>query len=81
MNIRDFTKEQLEEELARREKDDQPKPLEEPNWLPLYKMCLSRLDDITNGDADSDGRQYIYEAAMTAVFGNGVWVYINEMTP
>jgi hypothetical protein len=80
MDIKDLTREELEEELARREKDKKPKPLEEPNWLPLYKLCLSMLDDITSGDADSDGRHYIYEAAMTAVFGNKVWAYINEMT-
>lgn len=49
-------------------------PLASPNWEGLIKTCQVRLQEYLDGnETDSDVPHYIYEAAMSAVFGPGVW--------
>lgn len=51
-----------------------PKPLANPNWSALIETCQESLKEYQEGvETDSDCPHYIYEAAMSAVFGPDVW--------
>jgi len=55
-----------------------PKPLENPDFSGLKRQVEEHLDSIANKTDREDDDHYIYEAAVTAVFGNDVWTYINK---
>ena len=57
---------------------EKPQQLIEMNFGNLIAMCQSHLNDIEQGDLDGDTVHYIYEQAMTTVFGWDVWDFINE---
>jgi len=68
-NIRTASTEALEAELARRKETSsaRPTPLPTPDWAPLVNL-------ITEGEhQDDDFAHYVYEAAMTAVYGEAYW--------
>lgn len=46
----------------------------------LRDICQSYLDYLDSDDyhEDNDYKQYIFEEAMKAIFGNDVWKYINS---
>ena len=77
-----FTTEQLEEELEKRNKikleTEKTKPVQNPNIYQLIEVCQRRINEIGDEVDDPDTKHYVYEAAMTAVFGDGVWKYIND---
>jgi hypothetical protein len=84
-NLDVFTDEQLQRELEQREKakreEKRPKPLPLKDMNPEHvcRACQDRVDSIEkDGWADSDNVHYIYEAAMTMVFGNGVWDWMRS---
>ena len=57
-----------------------PKPLPEPDWSLLIEQCQDYIDYLEKyGHPPKDGRVYIYEQAMTAVFGRTVWNWIHEV--
>jgi len=77
-----FDTEQLEAELARRkeeaERQAMPVPLDNPDWSVVTKYCKGYIEDLhTKGYTHTDDKQYIFEAAMNAVFGKNVWQWIN----
>ena len=58
---------------------EKPEILSNPDFEELMELCQTSLDEIVeNGELDSDTKEYIYEAAMEAVFGKAVWDYINN---
>jgi hypothetical protein len=61
-------------------KDEIPKvkEIKDIDWNPLIKMCEEHLVEISEGFADDDTDHYIYETALTAIYGNSVWDYINS---
>lgn len=79
-----YTDEQLQQELAerKRQKDEAEKPrqLETVDLMHLRKSCQAQIDCIAvHGDYDdNDADHYIYEAAMTAIFGKDVFKWINQ---
>ena len=82
-DLRTATTEELQAELARREKEARPKPLDRPDWAPLIKLCEQQLDDVQAGEStdDSDLDHYIYEEALIAVYGPDIFTWMNERTP
>jgi len=73
-----FTDNQLQEEIERRKKQDvaiktRPTPIDNPDWGPLVSLCNGYVHDLSKqGWADEDYDHYIYEAAITAIYGEEV---------
>lgn len=64
-----------------RGKPPTPLPKEDINWDPVIRACQERLTEYKKGtDTDSDIPHYIYEAAMSAVFGSNVWDWTQATT-
>jgi hypothetical protein len=87
MTLRKFTKEELEAELKLRSEPPFVKPEQLRGNMPtgpLTKACQDYLDFVASEDYDDDRasnyKHSIYAAAMTAVFGVQVWLYINNRT-
>jgi hypothetical protein len=71
-----FTDQQLAEEIERRKKiaTIPPQPLSNPDWAPLQSTILyGHNESVRNGYVDDDLEHYVFEAAMTAVFGQRYW--------
>jgi len=82
-NIEAISDEELQAELNRREeekrKSEKPQQLAIVDPDPLRKMCQEYIDELDkSGYVDDDFDHYIYEAAMTMVFGKDVWMWINK---
>ena len=66
-----------QEELAR--EFDIPKQLILQDFKELRKICQSYVDDLEkDGYVDEDHSHYIFETAMTCIFGKDVWKWINS---
>jgi len=81
MSLKEYSIEELKSEIERREQDNIPKPISAPDWSPVIETCVSHITEIANGDYDTDGKHWVYESAMEAVFGESVWTWINSNTP
>jgi len=56
-----------------------PKPIEVYDLRRLIEVCELYLDEIENGeDEDSDSPHYIFEAAISAIYGDRAWEWIND---
>ena len=55
-----------------------PVQLNVMNLAPLSAICQNYIDDLENCAADADYTEYIFEVAMTTVFGDNVFAWINE---
>lgn len=78
--ITDYTVEELQAELARRQSQptDKIQPLATPDFSHVVKACEAYVDELYNDHYDNvDHRQWIYEAALEAVFGDGIWQWKN----
>ena len=73
-----FSDEQLQAELERRKATMKPSQVTVPNFESLRELCQGYIDDLDKtGFIDEDHSNYIFEAAMTAFFGQDVWKWIN----
>ena len=88
MDISKFTKEDLQEELKRREEqknEDKPFPLTDLkscawlDWSKCQKACEVHIQELADGKVDTDAEHWIYETAMEAVYGKEVWDWVNKM--
>lgn len=52
-------------------------PREKMNFDELISQCQWYLDEVAQGNGDDFDQEYIFEAAIEAVFGEEVWQYIN----
>ena len=82
MDIKDASIEQLKAELVAREKvkrsEGKPKPLDVLDFSWVKKYCADYLNEVENDEAvDSGIPDFIFEAAMEACYGSGVWDWIN----
>ena len=76
-----YSDDEIQKELERRKKRKSEKPVElaSPDFTALRKCCQEYIDGFAkDGYAPKDQNQWIFEAAMEAVFGKDVWVYINS---
>jgi len=68
--------EALEAELARRKEATStgPTPLPTPDWASLVNLITGGVaQSILDGYQDDDFDHFVYEAAMTAVYGEAYW--------
>lgn len=62
-----------------RELATMPKPVENPDWTEVKKMCQEVISQLAkDGWYDEDLKHYIYESAMEAVFGKDVFTWMNK---
>ena len=80
MTLEAFSEEELRKELKKREIDRLTKPQVLPviAWRPLIDICKNYIDCLGTGKQRDDGRCYIYEAAITAIYGVKAWDYVNK---
>jgi hypothetical protein len=83
MPIEQYSDDELRQELEQREKAQQnaaiPKPVECPDFEGLKEQCAQYITEIIRtGWADDDIEHYIFEAALSAVYGNSVWEWVNS---
>jgi hypothetical protein len=81
IDLSNLSDDELNTELERRKKSDiaMPQPLPSPSWGALLNTCRDYLIDLRDqGWADDDYPHYIYEAALTAIYGDSVWPFINK---
>ena len=83
--LESFDDEQLEAELTRRKREKElaeiPAPIKGPHdWSEVIMLCTSYVAAIAEAKWEqSDSKQYIFEAAMEAVYGGEeVWKWINK---
>ena len=78
-NLEQFSTDELEEELRRREEEEKPKQIAAPDLTKLRKICQEYIDSLARDKyVDGDLDHYIFEAAMETVFGKNVWDWIND---
>ncbi len=76
----------LEAELEKRKKQEFEEEIPKPvfatlqDFLPVVDLCQSYIGQLAEKEpyADEKLRQYIFEAAMAAVFGKDVWVWVKK---
>lgn len=76
----DLTDEELRAELERRQRPVLPRPchVRDPDWEPLIKMMEESLtESIAKGYEDDDFKHYVYEMAITAVYGKEYFQWRN----
>jgi len=56
---------------------DKPTPIIQPDFTNLSKLCAQWLDEVETGEVGGELRDYIYEAALEAVYGPDVWKWVN----
>lgn len=81
--LQDFSEAELEEELSSRKevqrKSDKPCMIENPDYEALRNLCQNYIDDLyVHSWVGDDYAHYIFEAAMTTLFGKKVWDWINK---
>jgi hypothetical protein len=57
-----------------------PKALETPDFAALKKVCDEYIKFLESEDyhEDNDFDNYIFEAAMDAIYGPKIWDFVNE---
>ncbi len=78
--------EDLQAELQRRTQElldslkPQIRPVDFPNFKPLVDMCVDYEKDVQKrGWDDEDWTQYIYECALTCVFGDKIFNHLKKL--
>jgi hypothetical protein len=51
---------------------------EQAKWKKVEKLCESYVDSLRLGESVQNDKQYIFEAAIEATFGNKIWKEINK---
>lgn len=84
MDLSTATTEQLMAELARRERVSKlpdPVPLPEPDFEPVISLVHAYIRAIqAGGPYPEDHDQYIFEGAVVAVYGPGIWPWVRAKT-
>jgi len=79
--LQEYNDEELLKELEDRKKRRSTKPnqLVSQDFTSLREYCQDYIDELAKNQVVSeDQNQYIFEAAMEAVFGKEIWRYINS---
>ena len=67
-----------EEYEAAKAHEGMPKPLPNPDFQKVIDNVVGHIEEMAGGRYDDDCKEYIFEAAMTAVYGDGVWAWYGE---
>jgi len=78
-----YSEKDLQEELAKRAEKRAllPVPIHQhTNFAGLRRLVIKTIHDMAKDDYcdDNDDKQWIYEAAVEAVFGGDVWSWVRE---
>lgn len=75
MDIKQFSKKELEDELKRRKNEEGRKPeqLQNPDLTDLREVTSNYIDSILNQTVDDDLEHYIFETAMEAIYGEDIF--------
>ena len=81
--VEEYSLQELEEMLVAKQtiaKSLIPLPLQNPDYSKLRTLAESIIKDMAGDDycEDNDNTQWAYEAMMNAVYGPGVWEWINK---
>lgn len=81
-NLKSVSDVELEQELARRKADAAraipPAPLPNPDFTGLREMIVKGIEFFAENGYDSkDFQHYVYEEALTAVYGRDFWKWRN----
>jgi hypothetical protein len=78
-----FTKEQLLEELKRREEAERlasvPKRLNDIDWTSVIAQAEDIVSMASNQETPRDCEEYIFEEVMTAIFGKDFFSWYNKV--
>lgn len=78
MGIELFSDAELQAELKRRE-ELAPIPVDEPSYVELRKTIIGGVEQaIKDKREDEDFEHYVYEVAITAVYGRKYWTWRNQ---
>lgn len=83
MDLKDVPDGQLVAELLRRKNavtERRPKfaSLTTDRMEALRTLCETYLQEVENGESDTDTEHFIFEAAMELVYSESVWNWINK---
>jgi len=76
MRLKDVSTEELRAELRRREEPAKgpPAPLPNPDFTDLVQMVMTGVtSQMAEQYEDEDFKHYVYESAMTAIYGKAIW--------
>ena len=80
-DLRSHSDEELQKELERRlgaKAIPKPQRVECPDYRYLVELCNNYCKEVSNyGIPDEELKHLIFEAAMTAVYGNSIWDWVN----
>lgn len=83
--IKDYSDEELQEELDRRAEAKRklavpiPIPIDNPDWSKVKEMVVGEVNRINEEEySDEDFEQYCFEAVMTTVFGPKFFDWYNK---
>ena len=82
MELKDFSKQQLLNELEHRETVEHqfPQKLDEPDWNSVIKSCQEYINALARHECDEEDMEHnIFEAAVEAVYGKDVWSFVNAI--
>lgn len=84
MDIKEFSLEELHDEMVRRETleklKNKPQPIEDPDLTGLRSVLAEYINSIYNGTyhEDSDVDHYIYEEAVKCIYGEEIFDWITK---
>lgn len=56
-----------------------PKQLDNPDFSKLQKLCEDFMKDVAIGSYVDDAYpHYIFETAIAAIYGDGIWNFVNK---
>lgn len=83
MNLRDVPLNEIQDELQRRVATvgiPHPTLSAKPDFTEMIETCKQYMEFVESSEyhEDNDFREYIYEAAMIALYGKSVFAYVNS---
>jgi hypothetical protein len=81
MSLEVYSTSALEEELERRSQLPVPNPVERNgrDWSKIEAACERYITELHGELGDgNDQEHYIFEAALEAIYGEGVWSWVND---
>lgn len=79
-HINDYSIEELQALIEQKKKEEReaPAPLVSPNFSPIINMVKEYISDLEKGREPADSKQWIFEAAVEAVYGRKIWDWVNK---
>jgi hypothetical protein len=79
IKLSDFSDEDLKDELERRKVPALPARLNNPDFTALINAVVDHVNRSIKSENSDDDKQWIFEAAVEAVYGKDCWVWWNKL--